>query len=115
MSEMSPSPAVIVYTTFPDMTVAQEICNTLVSERLAACANIFPAITAIYEWQGVLETEQECAAFLKTREQVASDLMRHLKDLHPYDTPAILVIPTGGVDQDYDAWISNQVEPTARP
>ena len=106
---MSMSEAVIVYTTFPDMAAAQQVCKTVIAERLAACANIFPSMTAIYEWQGTLETEQECAVFLKTRQSAAENLMRHLKREHPYDTPAILVIPLSAVDQDYGAWISQQI------
>ena len=100
-----------VYTTFPDPATAQEICGFLVNARLAACANIFPGMTAIYEWQGGLETETECAAFLKTQDAVRAALAAELKRRHPYDTPAIVTLPVSHCDRDYFDWLRQQTKP----
>ncbi len=108
MAQQSASELVLIYTTFPDATVAREICNDLVVQRLAACANLFPGMMAIYEWQGRLETEAECAAFLKTRASLADPLSAALKAAHPYDTPAIIVLPSDSCDKDYLSWVAQQ-------
>lgn len=99
---------VIVYTTFPDQEAAETICKSLVEDRFAACANIFPSITAIYEWQGSLGVDQECAAFLKTSSSKVGSLSERLKVVHPYETPAIVELPASGVDEDYLAWVKQQ-------
>ena len=108
MPENSKTDLVFIYTTFPDEAVAQRTCKAIIGNRLAACANIFPAMTAIYEWQGNLETEQECAVYLKTLERQAEELMKTLREMHPYDTPAIVEIPVSSVDKDYLAWVTAQ-------
>lgn len=110
MTQLPDSGLVLVYTTFPDMAVAKNVCMSLVKDRLAACANIFPAMTAIYEWQGNLETEDECAVLLKTQIGLAEALMKSLKSRHPYDTPAILTIPISAADEDYSRWLHAQTD-----
>lgn len=111
MADQSKADLVIVYTTFPNDGVAKDICKSLVEKRLAACANLFPSMTAIYEWQGKLEQEAECAAFLKTKASLAQSLSEALKSAHPYDTPAILVLATRGADADYEGWVDQQTRP----
>lgn len=108
MAQNPESDLVLMYTTFPDMAVATDICQKLVEERLAACANILPQMTAIYEWQGQLESEQECAVLLKTRRRLADTAMKSLKAKHPYETPAILILPVLAGDADYCEWLLDQ-------
>ncbi len=108
MADLPETDLVIVYTTFPNDGVAKDICKSLVEKRLAACANLFPSMTAIYEWQGKLEQDAECAAFLKTKTSLAQSLSETLKSAHPYDTPAILVLPTQAADADYQGWVDRQ-------
>ena len=108
MSRTQEVEVVFVYTTFPDQQTAQDIGGALVASRLAACANIFPDMTAIYEWQGKLETERECAVFLKTRLVTQTALTAELKRLHPYDTPAIITLPVSDCDGDYFDWLRQQ-------
>ena len=58
----------LAFSTFPDAETARRISKQLVEEKLAACANIFPAIESIYRWKGKIETGQEMIAFFKTSE-----------------------------------------------
>ena len=46
----------LLLTTCPDQHSAELIARTLVAEKLAACANILPALTSVYAWQGKVET-----------------------------------------------------------
>jgi len=52
----------IIYITAGDMAEARKIGRTLVEERLAACANIFP-ITSIFRWKGNID--EGSAQYLK--------------------------------------------------
>ncbi len=42
----------LVYMTFPDREAALGVARHLVEARLAACANLLPAMTAVYRWEG---------------------------------------------------------------
>ena len=66
------------------------IAKTLVTEKLAACANIIPAIESVFEWQGQVSSETESAAMFKTTAGSLKALTIRLGELHPYDTPAIM-------------------------
>lgn len=74
---------VFVYTTLPDEAAARRIAADLVKAKLAACVNIYPQMTSVYEWEGKLETAPEVGCFIKTRETLAPDLMQALRKLHP--------------------------------
>ena len=42
---------------------------------------------------------------VKTRASLAEEVRASVKSSHPYDTPAILVLPIESVDERYFAWI----------
>ena len=46
-----------------------EVAKKVVGEKLAACANILPALRSIYRWQGKIQDENEVLVLLKTRRQ----------------------------------------------
>lgn len=95
----------LVYTTFPDAETALAVAEDLVSARLAACVNVLPGMRSVYAWKGTVERAEEVVAILKTREGLADALSAALKARHPYETPVILHLPTGGADADTAAWI----------
>lgn len=92
MSDKAPAEerAALVWCPFPDVETAREIASTLVQERLSACANIMPAIEAVFAWQGEVSNATECAALFKTTARKLDALTRRLEELHPYETPAIM-------------------------
>jgi len=97
--------AVFVYTTFPSVVEAEKAGSALVSERLAACVNIVPGMISVYRWQGTIERAEETVMIVKTRASLAETVRARVKATHPYDTPAILVLPIESVDERYFAWI----------
>lgn len=97
--------AVFVYTTFPSIVEAEKAGNALVAERLAACVNILPGMISVYRWQDVVERAEEVVMIVKTRASLAEQVRVRVKATHPYDTPAILVLPIDSVDPTYFAWI----------
>ena len=99
---------VLIYTTFENVDDAKMIGRELVEARLAACVNIIPAMTALYEWQGELQEASEAVMLIKTRKGRQKEALRRAKKLHPYDTPALLVIDPAEVDQDFADWIAEQ-------
>src|SRR3981081_2738341 len=103
--------AVFVYTTYPSVVEAQKAGNALVGARLAACVNILPGMISVYRWQGAIERGEEAVMIVKTRASLAEEVRASVKATHPYDTPAILVLPIESVDERYFAWILAETQP----
>jgi len=97
--------AVFVYTTWPTAVEAEAAGRTLVERRLAACVNILPGMTSIYHWRGALERGEEVVMIIKTRATLAGEVSTAVKELHTYETPAILVMPLESVEASYLGWL----------
>src|SRR5882762_9871553 len=100
--------AVLVLTTLPNSEAAAELANRLVSEKLAACANILPALRSIYRWQGKVQDENEVLVLLKSRQGQYERLKTRILELHPYDVPEILAIPIERGHGAYLDWIARE-------
>jgi periplasmic divalent cation tolerance protein len=96
---------VAVYATFPDLAVAERIGRAVIEAGLAACVNIVPGMRSIYRWKGAIEAADEVVGLFKTRADGADALCAAIAGRHPYDTPAIVVLPIGGGDGRYLDWI----------
>src|SRR5664279_1862553 len=83
----------LALSTFPDIETARRIARQLVTENLAACANIVPAVESIYRWQDKIENAQETLVFFKTTAARYSAFQDRLKSLHPYEVPEIICLP----------------------
>ena len=97
-----------VYITAKDDAEAQAIGRMLVESHLAACANIFPAVTSIYEWQGELVTDREAVLVAKTKSAMLDDLIVAVKASHSYECPCIVALPIEGGSDDYLSWLKHQ-------
>jgi periplasmic divalent cation tolerance protein len=103
--------AVMLYTTFPSLVEAEKAGQALVGDRLAACVNILPGMISHYRWQGAVERAEETVMLIKSRASLAEAVRAAVKASHPYDTPAILVLPIESVDETYFAWIMDSTNP----
>jgi len=96
---------VFVYTTWPALVEAERAGRAIVERRLAACVNILPGMISHYWWEGRLERGEEAVMIFKTRGSLAEAVRAAVKDVHPYATPAITVLPVEGGDAAYLGWI----------
>ena len=99
----------LVYTTFADDVEAKRVALQLVEDRLAACVNIFPAITAIYRWQGKIEQGQEVAALIKTKDELFAEIENKIKVLHSYETCCVIKLPITAGSEKFLSWIDAQL------
>jgi periplasmic divalent cation tolerance protein len=107
------SPCCQVTTTFPDEPGARRAAATLVGERLAACAQVAGPIESTYRWDGRIESATEWYCHFKTTTARAAALHARLREVHPYDTPEIIVIPIADGNPAYLRWIEDSVAPEA--
>lgn len=104
----APGAPVVIYSTFPTPEEAERVGGVLVDRGLAACVNILPAMTSIYVWQGKRHRETEAVMIIKTRASLAENVIAETKALHPYDNPALLVLPVSGGAEAFCRWIADQ-------
>jgi periplasmic divalent cation tolerance protein len=96
----------LALSTFPDAEIARRISKELVSERFAACANIFPSVESIYRWKDKIESGTETFVFFKVSEHRQSAFQDKLRSLHPYDVPEIIFVPVASGLPEYLQWVS---------
>jgi periplasmic divalent cation tolerance protein len=94
----------IVLTTLPDREAAINLGRSLVQLKLVACAQILPAMTSIYEWEGKICEETEYLLLLKTPKSKYAELEKELRSLHPYAEPEILGLEAAAVSATYLQW-----------
>lgn len=103
-----PTPHQLVLCTCPDLITAQNIAEQLVDKQLAACVNILPGVTSVYQWQGKRETAQEHLLLIKTTTEVFNALEQTIVSLHPYELPEIIAVSIERGLDPYLNWISEQ-------
>jgi periplasmic divalent cation tolerance protein len=105
-----PAQVVVALSTFPSPEKAAEVARTLVTEGLAACANLVSAVRSIYRWQGELQEESETLAILKTTRAKVEAMKARLVALHPYEVAEVIVLPVEGGHAPYLAWVADQAK-----
>ncbi len=93
-----------VFTTVGTREQAQAIAAALVERRLVACAQI-SAIESVYAWEGALQREPECRLLLKTTREAYAAVEAALRELHPYELPAIFAVAVEHAYAPYAAWV----------
>jgi periplasmic divalent cation tolerance protein len=97
-----------VYATAADTAEAERIGRAVVSERLAACANVLPGMRSVYWWQGKLEETSEAVLILKTTRERLDQLVARVKALHSYDCPCIEALEVAGGNPEFLAWVARE-------
>ena len=98
--------ALVVLVTAPSAEKAAELGRALVSERLAACANVISAIRSIYWWEGKVQDEPEALILLKTTRDRFEALRDRVLALHPYQVPEVVALGIEAGSEKYLAWIA---------
>ena len=91
----------IVLTTFGDTDSAGKVARELVEKGLVACVNLVPGVNSVYLWEGKICEEGEVLAVMKTTKEEYPQLEKHLGEVHPYEVPEILAIPSVAGSEGY--------------
>jgi periplasmic divalent cation tolerance protein len=101
---------VVVVTSVADRETAERIAETLVTERLAACAQVLGPQASIYRWNGKVERATEWRLEVKTASARLTALERRLLELHPYDVPECVALPIIHGSDAYLRWLAEESE-----
>ena len=95
---------IAVITTVASRDDARRIAKALVERRLVACAQI-SGIESLYYWDGALQDDPEFRLLLKTVDAQYDAVAQAVRELHPYDLPAIYALPVDRIDAPYAEWV----------
>jgi periplasmic divalent cation tolerance protein len=109
INESHPSNFCLVLVTAASEAEARTIAEVLVTEKLAACVNLYP-ITSVYTWQSQLHQEPEWQLTIKTHGSRFESLKARVEELHSYEVPEVIAIPIQTGSDPYLNWIATSVQ-----
>lgn len=108
-SSIIPGEQSVAYVTAPNEEVAKKLAHGIVSNKLAACVNIIPKITSVYEWEGKINEDSEVLMMIKTRTCKVNNLTEYVKANHPYTVCEVISLPIQNGNDAYLKWINDVV------
>jgi periplasmic divalent cation tolerance protein len=87
------------------------LAKSLLAKNLVACVNITP-VRSLYRWKGECCDDEEHLLIMKTRRQLAEEVISALKAEHPSEVPEIIVLPVSTGHPPYLDWVYAE---TTRP
>ncbi len=96
---------IIVFLTTKDKAEAEKISQTLLNEKLIACANIISPVTSFFHWKGTIDRAEEALVVMKSRRDLFSELASRLRGLHSYEVPEVLALPIVEGSEAYLGWL----------
>ncbi len=97
---------VIALSTIDSHEGASSLATGMVSAKLAACVNIVPGVTSVYEWQGKIEQAAEYLLVIKTTSDRFEELKAWISRHHPYDCPELVAVEITDGLPDYLKWLT---------
>jgi periplasmic divalent cation tolerance protein len=97
-----------VFTTVDKRGDADRIASTVVTKRVAACAQILGPIRSAYWWKGKMEEAEEWLLLMKTRQDLFAPLEKEIRNIHPYEVPEIIALPIVAGSALYLQWIDDE-------
>jgi periplasmic divalent cation tolerance protein len=104
----SPRTYVVVLVTCASRPEASRIARSVVTRKLAACANILDApVRSVYRWKGKIEQGREFLLVIKSSRSRLAALQAEVERLHSYDVPEFIAVPIVGGSSRYLTWLGD--------
>lgn len=97
----------IFYITAP-VDQAETIARQLLEARLIACANIVPSVRSLYWWKDEIQNDEEALIIVKTRADLANDLIAKVAEIHPYEVPETIGTTITEGNAEYLKWLGEE-------
>lgn len=102
----------VVLTNLPDRAAAENLAESLVQSRLAACVNILAPCRSIYRWKDAIRQDEEHPMLIKTTAERYPALEAAIRAGHPYELPEIIAVPAGAGLPAYLDWVREETRET---
>lgn len=96
---------IVILITAGSMEEAEKIARSLVDHHLAACVNIVPSVKSLFVWEGKRDEASEVLLVAKGRRDLLDKTINHVKEIHSYKVPEIIVLPIIGGSIEYLKWV----------
>ncbi|MEM1363939.1 MAG: divalent-cation tolerance protein CutA, partial [Pseudomonadota bacterium] len=96
---------ILILINCPTAEIADQIAEQLVEHRLVAATNRQSEIYSRYVWKGEVVTAAEVPLIAKTRADLFDPVADMVRDLHPYETPAIIATAMTAANAEYVDWV----------
>jgi periplasmic divalent cation tolerance protein len=103
---MTDSTPIAVVTTVGQREDALRLAQMALDRQLAACVQL-SAIESLYVWEGRPQHEPEVRLVFKTTAALYDRLEAAIREIHPYELPAIHALAFDRVLASYAQWIAD--------
>ena len=100
---------IIVFVTCESKEQAENIAQSVVTDKLAACVNVLPGIRSCYVWERKMTWSDEVLLLIKTTRGRFDQLQDRIKELHSYEVPEIVGVTIDDAFDKYIEWIDSSV------
>ncbi len=94
----------IIITTTDDQSIACNISNLLVKEKLSNCVQISD-ITSVFEWEGEIKNTREYKLTIKTNSNKYPKIEALILKTHNSKLPEIIKVDISGGSEQYLNWL----------
>lgn len=101
---------IVLHTTVENIEDAKKIAQVLLDLKLIACAQVDGPIESMYRWKDSIQTEKEYRLSVKSTDDLASQLIEKIKELHPYEVPEIIGQSLAYCLEEYKNWVNSEVK-----
>lgn len=98
----------VIFSTVPTDRSAV-MAQSLLGNNLVACVNITP-VRSLYRWKGKCCDDEEHLLIIKTRRDLAEEVIRAIRAEHPYEVPEIIALPVIAGYAPYIAWVYGETK-----
>jgi periplasmic divalent cation tolerance protein len=102
--------AIAIFVTTSTRHDAQVIAAAVVSQRLAACAQVSGPIESTFQWDGQQQTSEEWLVTIKTRDDMFPAVEAAILALHTYEQPEIIALPVVAASAGYLRWLEESLD-----
>ncbi len=104
------SDCIVVMTTTKTKEEAVKIAYEILNNKLGTCVQIIGPIDSIYRWHGKIERAQEYQLQIKSIQSAFKALDSHIREMHPYEVPEIIVLPIVDGSMTYLNWVRDELK-----
>ncbi len=100
----------IIHCTCPSSEIARRIATMLIQQQEAACVNLIPGVTSIYNWKGELHADNETLMVIKSLNRCFEAVSATIRQHHPAELPEIIAVSIDSGSDEYLDWIEKCVK-----
>lgn len=100
----------VVLTTTPNLEEAESLAKRIVTEKLAACVQVLPAMKSFYFWEDAIQVEPEHLLLIKTLSEKFDEIKDFIQKNHSYTVPEIVAVRAEKVSESYFKWLKEYLD-----